>query len=234
MRYPTRLCCDTHWRLESEEGSLSRFLSPLLGEPRTKFWADMILFDWQGLSDRTHVGDFMWCLRREHDKLFELDVQSDMLAQYDAYMFYFCWSCSCSFGFVCNRLGQLQEARIQERFRVEERQRSVGYGLKEYDCSVQRRFGTFQHTPLVVVSLPGPCHCGAERCSRLPTPAASAQALAKKLACPLIEVGASGLRPAMESLCEEVQRIDAITKLAPVQVPRNARRDPTLHLGSST
>ena len=168
--YPSRLCCETHWCLEAEE----------------KYLASLTLFDWQGLYDRKHVGNFAWSLQREfgNRRRRDLEIESDMLSQYDAYMFYFSRSCSCSFGFVCHRLGQLQEARQTERFRIQERQRSIGYGCKEYDHSVQRRHGSFEHIPLLLASLPGACRCGAERCGRQATPAHAAEALAAKLRHP--------------------------------------------------
>jgi len=216
-RWPTRLCCETVWLLES---------------PDEKFLARMTLFDWQGLSDRRHVGSPGWQLHMElGNSSHEREMQSDMLAQYDGYIFYYSRACSCSFGFVCNRLGQLQGARAQERFRIEERRRPIGYGCREYDHSIQRRFGSFEHIPLVLASLPGKCYCGAERCSRQAAPTQAAMTLAAKLCCPLVEVTGS-FKPVLESLVHQAERIDGITKLAPVVVPRNSAKEPSLHLGA--
>jgi len=216
-RWPTRLCCETVWALES---------------PEEKFLARMTLFDWQGLYDRQHVGSPGWGLRMELGRgNRQREIWGDMLAQYDSYIFYYSRDCSCSFGFVCNRVAQLQEARAQESFRIEDRRRSIGYGCREYDHSIQRRFGSFEHIPLVLASLPGKCRCGAERCSRQAAPTRAAQTLAAKLCCPLVEVTES-FKPVMESLVQEAERIDGITKLAPVVVPRNSAIQPSLHLGA--
>lgn len=109
---------------------------------------------------------------------------------------------------------------------MQEFQRSIGYGCKTYDYTLQRRFGTFPYVPLVLLSLPGPCHCGS---CRGPAPSNAAVRLAQRVACPLLE--GMDLRTALRHLVAEIHRIDASSKLAPVRVPRDAALDPTLHLG---
>ena len=99
---------------------------------------------------------------------------------------------------------------------MQERTRSLGYGLKEYDHSVQRRLPSFDHTPLVLLSLQGPCRCGAPRCSRAKAPS-----------------GVPGARKALQRLAAEAQRLDRVSRLAPVVVPRGAPVRPELHLGES-
>lgn len=110
-----------------------------------------------------------------------------------------------------------QEGRQQERFRVQERTRPLGYGLKEYDHSIQRRLPSFDHTPLVMLSLPGPCRCGAPHCGRAPAP----------------RLGVAGAHGALEGLAAEARRLDEVSRLAPVVVPRGAAVRPELHLGEA-
>eukprot|EP00435_Cladocopium_sp_Y103_P046364 s146_g13.t1 len=203
----TTLCCETQWSLEDE---------------REKFLANFVMFDWQGLSDRDRRHESPWG-RMCRDE-WVIECETDRLGGYDAYVFYFSASCSSSFGYVCHRLGQLQEARSKERFRMQEYQSSIGYGCKAYDHTVQRRFGSFPYVPLVLLSLPGPCHCGS---CRGPSSQNSAARLAQQVACPLLE--GMDLRKALRHLVAEIQRIDASSKLAPVRVPRHAKVDPTLH-----
>eukprot|EP00747_Dinoflagellata_sp_TGD_P016578 gnl/TRDRNA2_/TRDRNA2_125214_c0_seq1.p1 gnl/TRDRNA2_/TRDRNA2_125214_c0~~gnl/TRDRNA2_/TRDRNA2_125214_c0_seq1.p1 ORF type:complete len:356 (+),score=31.44 gnl/TRDRNA2_/TRDRNA2_125214_c0_seq1:72-1070(+) len=203
---PTRLCCEVSVRHTT---------------------CGHMLDLWQGTSaDICPITD--WCGE---------DTFRRVLNDSGAFLVYFSPSCRCSFGFARHRLGQLQVERPSDQFYVSELQRNIGYGCREYDRSVQVRRSSFIHTPLVLAELGGGCSCGAVGCGgRGPRLVSSTEAkrLAADLRCPLIpaaQLDSDTFRLALDAVVMEFQRMNRVTRLLPVEVPRRSAAEPALHLG---
>lgn len=202
----TRLCCEVSHSYNTPPGLL-----------RPSIKAAFVILDW-------------WGARRYSD----CPPRGFSFAQFSAYLFYFSARCRSSFGYVANRLGQLQAERSTDGFSVVDRTRGVGYGIREYDHTVQIRRPSFRHTPLVLVELDSACFCGAVGCGGSGSRSVhvdEARHLAAKIQCRLIQVDESQrFNCAFDAIVEEFARMDRLTKLMPVEVPRNAAVQPELHL----
>mmetsp|Transcript_103260 Transcript_103260/g.182010 ORF Transcript_103260/g.182010 Transcript_103260/m.182010 type:complete len:344 (-) Transcript_103260:77-1108(-) len=177
--------------------------------------------------------------------LANLDHHYCKLSNNDAYVFYFSMRCRRSLGYSINRLGQLQAQREEDVFHVKERQRSIGYGCKEYDYSEQIRSPSFNHMPVVLVALDCECHCGATSCGAGGmVNFTEVRNLSEKLKCPLVlgtslaswvdpESSRKCVQAAFDALTAECHRLNCITQLTSVRVPRYAQVQPELHLGAT-
>lgn len=76
------------------------------------------LYDWLGLAGRRRMPSFMRGLERPsyvveeeglEQQIYGSGQESDRLAGFDAYVFYYSEACRCSLGYVKHRLGQLQD-----------------------------------------------------------------------------------------------------------------------------
>lgn len=205
----TRLCCELSYR-HTQRTLLSR-----------QSVAFVPVTDWRGGQGRHH--------RRPSD-----------MASCGAYVVYFSARCKCSLAYAEHRLGQLQVERQKDSVQVVERMRGIGYGCKEYDHSEQIRKPSFRHIPLVLAAFDSECFCGAAACGSNDSGLVSRKAgqrLAEKLKCPLIQVENSlsgktdGMLAVFDALVAECHRIDNVTRLGTVSVPRGAQPRPELHLG---
>merc|ERR1711879_1055863 len=87
--------------------------------------------------------------RSSHDNVYGASRASQMrIGSSDAYIAYFSPRCRRSFEYIIHRLGQIQDDCEADTFHVVHRQRSIGYGFKEYAYSEQIRKPSFHHMPL--------------------------------------------------------------------------------------
>jgi len=204
----TRLCCEVCHSYSTPPGLLQQSIKA----------AFTPILDWRGAN-----------------RYSDCPSRSFSFASFSAYLFYFSARCRPSFGYAANRLGQLQAERCIDEFSVVDRTRSLGYGLREYDHTVQTRRPSFRHTPLVLVELDCACFCGAVGCGGSGVRSVhldEAKLLAATIQCRLIQVDEShSFNCAFDAIVEEFARMDSITKLMPLEVPRNASVQPALHLG---
>lgn len=199
----TRLCCELG------------FQHPR----RTTTFQQVCLFcpvtDWRGCMDS-------WAGRRG-------------LSSSNSYIAYYSSRCRRSLGYVVHRLAQIQVDRETDSFQVVDRQRGIGYGVKEYAYSEQIRKPSFTHLPLVLVELDHECCCGASDCGANGPRCVStedAAELSSKLKCPLVQTnGSEGFTSVFDALVAECHRLDSVTCLGAVSVPRGALPCHALHLG---
>lgn len=208
----TRLCCELFYTHSSRSLTSTRSCSftPIV--------------DWHGTADDSY----------RHQRFL------DEIARIGASIAYFSARCRCSLAYTIHRLGQLQAARQNEAFDVVDRQRGIGYGVKEYSgVTVQVRRPSFQHLPVVLVEFDEPCNCGAGNCGQNGPRVFGRQELnelAWRLRCPLVQgkAGQAAERDVVESafdaLVTESHRLHKLTCLSPISVPQGFHADASLHL----
>merc|ERR1712196_510049 len=82
-----------------------------------------------------------------------------------------------------------QAKHQSETFQIAERTKNIGYGVKEYDHSVQVRIPSFPYIPLVIAALDTECRCGFRGCGKSGAFVLGAgQRLAEKMRCPFVQV----------------------------------------------